>query len=180
MEKWFHYLRSLQLVVTGNNAEHEDFILSVRDLYEDSHLVRPPPSHKVPKMILTVLHFFTSQERAWRGRWWYSPIQKNLDTSSILPHFIWHLIIQLYILKSSSKKFTKPVWEKHQLLLLECNKWNYTQIYIENNEKNNRLIKTDKNQTNFSKHFKGGTAESQLTLLSGHFYQVSESGRVKK
>ena len=101
LEKWFHYLRSLQLVVTGNNAEHEDFILSVRDLYEDSHLVRPPPSHKVPKMILTVLHFFTSQERAWRGRWWYSPIQKNLDTSSILPHFIWHLIIQLYLLKSS-------------------------------------------------------------------------------
>ena len=70
--------------------------------------------------------------------------------------------------------------EKHQLSQLECNKLNYTQIYIENNGQNNRLIKTEKNQTNFSKHLKGGTVESQLLLPSGHFYQVSESGRVKK
>ena len=55
------------------------------------------------------------------------------------------------------KKLTKLVREKYPLLQLDCNKWNYAQIYTEKNGPNNRLIKKEKNQTICSTNFKGGT-----------------------
>ena len=60
------------------------------------------------------------------------------------------------------KKFTKLVWEKQPLLQLDCNEWNYTQIYTEENGPNNRLINKEKNQTIRSTNFKGGTCRKPI------------------
>ena len=49
------------------------------------------------------------------------------------------------------KKFTKLVREKYPLLQLDCNKWNYTQIYTEKNGLNNRLIKKEKSDNLLNK-----------------------------
>ena len=49
------------------------------------------------------------------------------------------------------KKLTKLVREKYPLLQLDCNKWNYTQIYTEKNGPNNRLIKKEKSDNLLNK-----------------------------
>ena len=49
------------------------------------------------------------------------------------------------------KKFTKLEREKYPLLQLDCNKWNYTQIYTEKNGLNNRLIKKEKSDNLLNK-----------------------------
>ena len=54
-------------------------------------------------------------------------------------------------------KNLQGLWEKKPWLKLDCDKSNYTQIYTEKNGPNYRLIKKEKNQTNCSKYFKGGT-----------------------
>ena len=43
------------------------------------------------------------------------------------------------------------VREKYPLLQLDCNKWNYTQIYTEKNGLNNRLIKKEKSDNLLNK-----------------------------
>ena len=63
------------------------------------------------------------------------------------------------------KKFIK-FGEKYSKLQLDCNKWNYTQIYTEKNGPNNRLIKKEKNQTISLTNLKEGPVESQLALSS--------------
>ena len=64
------------------------------------------------------------------------------------------------------KKVTKLMREKYPLLQLDCNKWNYAQIYTEKNGPNNRLIKKEKNQTICLTNFKERPIETQLALAS--------------